>query len=307
MQQFPTVQCFVNRKILVDNASENKALNLLDYFLDLSRLRQKSIKDIGSYKNIFWLSEIPKNEKSYCFTQAWGTLEEDDEKDSDWIRLKKCKEPLLPAIPKDCIPWVDQDALLNKKDIPSLNSSATIEQQIPNPDWDPEDPENSEEEEFIITTKDINLENYPEVSRQWDSYVENKWMPWQEQHERWEPIHKPYSSVFTIYQEEKKLGEEYELLLGVGLLSWNNIKRHLITANAEIIFDPKGGQFTVNIPHHGPQLYSRPQDKGGCSPAGLTMAGGICQAELWTPARAPLNVVQGRFWRKQDWWSVSAN
>ena len=38
------------------------------------------------------------------------------------------------------------------------------------------------------------------------------------------------------------------------MLSWNNIKRHLITANAEIIFDPKGGQFTVNIPHQGPQL-----------------------------------------------------
>ena len=234
--------------------SNNKALNLLDYFLALSKLRQKSIKDLTSYKNIFWLSEIPKNERSYCFTQAWGIIEEDDEKDGDWIRLKKCKEPLLPAIPKDCIPWVDQDTLLNKKDIPSLNSSANIQEQIPNPDWDPDDLKNLDEEEFITTIKDLSLKDHPEVSTQWDNYVEKKWMPWQELHEKWEPIYKPYFSVFTMYQEEKKVGEEYELVLGVGLLSWKNIRRHLITANAEIIFDPKGGQFTVNVPHQGPHL-----------------------------------------------------
>ena len=83
-------------------------------------------------------------------------------------------------------------------------------------------------------------------------------MSWQEKYEKWEPIYKPYSSVFTIYQEEKKLGEEYELVLGLGLLSWKNIRRHLITANAEIIFDPKGGQFTVNVPPQGPQLSVEP-------------------------------------------------
>ena len=130
-----------------------KALNLLDYFLDLSRLRQKSVKDLTKYQNIFWLSEIPKNERSFCFTQAWGPIEEEDEKDGDWIRLKNCREPLLPAIPKDCVPWVDQDTLLNTKDIPSLNSSATIQEQTPNPEWDPEDPENPDQEEFIITAK----------------------------------------------------------------------------------------------------------------------------------------------------------
>ncbi len=63
-------------------------------------------------------------------------------------------------------------------------------------------------------------------------------------------IHNIYTKLFTIYSEKRRLGEEYEIVLGLGLLTWktsngNDIKRHLITARAEIEFDPEKGKFLV--------------------------------------------------------------
>jgi very-short-patch-repair endonuclease len=62
-----------------------------------------------------------------------------------------------------------------------------------------------------------------------------------------------YSHLFHIHQEQLKSGEEYELVLGIGLLQRkrqnenkeNRIRRHLVVFNAELEFDGNTGKFTV--------------------------------------------------------------
>jgi hypothetical protein len=64
-----------------------------------------------------------------------------------------------------------------------------------------------------------------------------KWLPWTEEHNAWEKIQKVHSMLFAIHQELLRLGEEYELMLGLGLLTWQtptgqHLRRHLVVADA---------------------------------------------------------------------------
>ena len=151
----------------------------------------------------------------------------------------------MPAIPAQCKDWVKPPSLRNKNDLPELFPEIT--RQIPNPDWR----EGSDQPETIPHTE--RLEDHPEAQRAWDRYLEDKWLPWTEEHNAWEKVHKVYSALFAIHQSQLRLGEEYELVLGLGLLTWQTptgqrVRRHLVVADAILEFEARLGKFTVR-PH----------------------------------------------------------
>jgi hypothetical protein len=146
---------------------------------------------------------------------------------------------------------VNQSALRNKDNLPELLPE--IIRQVQNPNWY----EGSDQPETIPCTEV--LKEHPEVQRAWDHYVEGKWLPWTEEHGTWEKVHKVYSALFAIHQEQLRLGEEYELILGLGLLSWQTptgqrVRRHLIVADASLEFDARLGRFIVRPHSEGAKL-----------------------------------------------------
>ena len=140
------------------------------------------------------LSDIPK-EKG-CFTQAWGISEESPEV---WIDIKKQPEPALPNYPELCQEWVNIETLYQTNDLPELFSSISQKKEI------------DHDGEIVTETKTLNLEDHPDIMEAWNEYLETKWLPWQEEHNRWEKIRKVYTKLFTLHQAQLKLGEEYEL------------------------------------------------------------------------------------------------
>ncbi len=218
-----------------------KAIRLVDYLLRLATLRAKLIRDIAEYEKVLWVSNLP-HERG-CFTQAWGRDEEHEP--DEWLEVQSRREPELPTIPPSCKDWVNLSALRNKNDLPELLPQIT--RQIPNPDWR----EGSDQPETRSHSE--RLEDHPEIQRAWESYLENKWLPWMEEHSAWERVHKVYSALFGIHQEQLRLGEEYELVLGLGLLTWltpngQRVRRHLLVADAILEFEARLGKFTVR-PH----------------------------------------------------------
>ncbi len=221
-----------------DHNHNEKAVRLVEYLLRLASLRTKLVRDIADYERILWVSSIP-NEKG-CFTQAWGRVEDIDL--DIWIEVQNQREPELPSVPDRCEDWVERTSLRNKADLPELLSKITT--QVENPAWR----EGTDEPEYISQTE--RLEDHPEVQRTWERYIEEQWLPWMEEHDRWESVHKVYSTLFAIHQEQIRLGEEYELVLGLGLLTWktptgHRVHRHMIAANAFLEFEARLGKFTV--------------------------------------------------------------
>ncbi|SOH04162.1 Transcription elongation factor GreA/GreB domain protein (fragment) [Candidatus Kuenenia stuttgartiensis] len=224
-----------------------KAVRLLDYLTRLALLRAKLISDIAEYENVLWVSNVP-HERG-CFTQAWGSDEEHEM--DEWLEVQNRREPELHAIPIQCRDWLNQSALCNKSDLPELLPEIT--QQVQNPDWR----EGSHQPETMPRTE--RLGEHPEVLRAWERYVEDKWLPWTEDHNAWEKIHRVYSELFAIHQEQLRLGEEYELVLGLGLLTWQTptgqrVRRHLVVADAILEFEAHLGKFTVRPHTEGAKL-----------------------------------------------------
>ena len=101
--------------------------------------------------------------------------------------------------------------------------------------------------------------DYPEVSEKWEEFIESKWFSWVDLYQKWQSVQRVYAKLFSIYQEQQKLGEQYELILGLGLLSWRSpsdhiTKRHLITAKALLTFEARLGKFTVRPAMDGAEM-----------------------------------------------------
>jgi len=159
-----------------DCKQNERAIRLVDYLLRLASLHTKLIRDISEYDKTLWLSDIPHVHG--CFTQAWGRDEEHEP--DEWMEVQNRREPELPAIPAPCKDWVNLTALRNKDDLPELFPDITRE--IQNPDWR----EGSDQPETVPHTKRI--VDHPEVQQAWDRYVEDKWLPWTEEHNAWEKV-----------------------------------------------------------------------------------------------------------------------
>ncbi len=224
-----------------DKENNEKAVRLVEYLYRMSLLHAKLVRNIAEYEKVLWISSVPHEQG--CFTQAWGR---DEEHESDeWLEIQNRREPELPAVPEPCKKWINPPSLRNKNEKPTLLSEITIE--IKNPD----NRKGSKEPECISQVEKI--EAHPEIQRAWDRYLESKWLPWVEEHNIWEKIHKVYSVLFSMYQDQIRLGEEYELVLGLGLLTWQTptsqrVRRHLLVADAQIVFEAKHQRFTVK-PH----------------------------------------------------------
>jgi very-short-patch-repair endonuclease len=226
---------------------ESKAIRLLEFLTRIALLRTKLARDVSDYARVFWLDEIPKHKA--CFTRAWGS---DENVDADvWIEVQSQREPELPRIPALCEDWVDRSTLRSTRNLPTLLTELT--RQVESPARQ----DGSDPPEFISFVESI--EDHPEVQAAWDRYVDERWLSWAETHMEWESAHKAYAGLFSIHQEQLRLGEEYELVLGVGLLNWQtpsgqHVRRHLLVANAILEFEASLGKFTVRPMPDGANL-----------------------------------------------------
>lgn len=221
--------------------NRDKPIRLIEFLQKVTELRTKVVRDVKSYDRVLWFADLPRQRG--CFTQAWGREEGHDP--DIWIEVQSRREPEIPAVPSRCKNWADTSSLRNKEDLPELRKERTKE--VKNPNWR----EEKDQPEFITVTE--LLDDFPDVQEVWDQYLEQHWILWVERHNEWEPIQKVYSELFAIHQEQLRLSEHYELVVGLGLLTWRchndqKIRRHLIVADAILEFDAELGRFAAH-PH----------------------------------------------------------
>ena len=234
-----------NNEMSINNTTRDKILRLVDFLSALSHLSSKVIRSIDEYHKKMWIFEIPREKN--CYTRIWGVNEEHS--DDVWIEIKKFPEPPLPKIPEKCRDWVDHNTLRNIKDIPLLKESICVVREEQSDDTG----------EIYSSQLNLSLSEFPEIQKTWEEYIDKQWLPWTEQYSRYSVVQKVYSDLFFIYQEQQKLGEQYELVLCFGLLTWRShagyeTKRHLISAKASLSFEPHRGIFTVGPSADGDQV-----------------------------------------------------
>ena len=214
-----------------------KAIRLIEYLKHIATLRSKTVRDTSEYERVLWIKDIPQERG--CYTRAWDT---DAESESDiWVEVQTYREPVKPSPPPKCEGQYDPHTIKNTNQIPELIYDFNDQLRLIH-----------NQQQALIPH---------EIETDWEDYIENKWKPWQKEHKRWQSVHKVYSALFEIHQYQAKLGEEYELVLGLGLLVWQSqaglkIKRHIIVADAMLEFEAHQSKFVVRANTDGPKLRS---------------------------------------------------
>lgn len=224
--------------------THDRATRLFRFLKELTELRLKTIRNLESYE-VLWFNDIPRKEG--CFCAAWP--KNLDVSDELWVEIQKPQLFSPPPLPKELKPWLNPGQVADSSiDFPELKEYITetildtdetegeIEQQIP-----------------------VYLDDHPKIKKLWEQYVENEWWPWAEKDRQLKPVQKVYTDLFSIYQKQQRLGEMYEVVLGMGLLLWETpaeqtICRHLVTAQVNLNFESTRGIITVEIGSDGAKL-----------------------------------------------------
>jgi very-short-patch-repair endonuclease len=235
----------VMESIELDPSSE-RAVRLFQYLKELSVLRTRTIRSIDSYESVLWFSDVPHEPE--CFAASWFQEVGDYEGD-EWLVIHK-PLPLqdCPDIPEELLPWVDQQQLKDSSENPELR-----------PEIELAGVEDTSRDDAIGDPQTLSLSDHPEIVAQWEDYLHLAWKPWAAEDQRRRRIQSVYSQLFSIYQRQQRLGEQYEVVLGLGLLGWRTpagqvVRRHLLTAQTGITFDPISGKITVGPAGEGAQL-----------------------------------------------------
>lgn len=218
----------------------DKALNLFQYLNYFVRLRTSIVQNIDQYSSYIWFSEIPYNKLCFCVARELDK----EESDSTWVEIKRPTLPKVPPIPPICDNWVNLDTLENYEHEPTIKDKIVDDQAL---------------KDGADKAAYLELVNYPEIQSAWSEYLKQKWGPWAESYGELRKVYNIYAKLFSMYQQQKALGEAYEVVLCLGLLDYKtkegaSIYRHILTAQIELIFEPVRGTISVKSNAEGVNL-----------------------------------------------------
>jgi len=222
-----------------------KGVALLAFLRENAAIRRKRIPSYSSEERVLWFADIPK-ERDECRSPFLANSGEDSGR--VWLEVRKKRMPERPPVPLAVVDWVRVDDLDQPDREPELLPEITVivERQVPDPDA-PEDTRRAIVEEVPELRR---LADYPEVEDAWLEYRVDKWEPWKQEMRRWKEVQFVYENLDFMRRRLEEAEERYELVLAIGLLQWRDptgttIKRHVLTAPAELTFDAARGRLSV--------------------------------------------------------------
>ncbi|ULH16662.1 AAA domain-containing protein [Deinococcus sp. KNUC1210] len=99
------------------------------------------------------------------------------------------------------------------------------------------------------------FDQQPELMTLWEAYL-GLWQRWAAEDRRAKKVQDVYSRLFAMYQTLSAFEEANELVVGLGYLSWKTqggeeVRRHLLTAQATLHFDALRGLLTLTAGAEG--------------------------------------------------------
>ncbi len=203
------------------------AIALYTFLKEFVQLRTRTVRDVSQYEQVIWAVDVPR--EPGCDSIAWHR-EEPEAPDEVWLEIRKPRLTRPPEPPELARDWVRPGQLDDSSlDLPELYETILGES--------PENPP-------------LRREDHPEVEAAWDTYIADRWWHWAEQDRREQAVQGVYTELFSMFQRQQRLGENFEIVFGFGYLSWNSpdgqtVGRHLAVARVSVAFDTTSGTLTV--------------------------------------------------------------
>lgn len=216
-----------------DAPDRDRAKSLFAFLKEFSELRSRTVRTYDQYESVLFLSEIPR--EIGCDCAAWHRGRE-SELGEAWLEVHQPRLEAPPSPTEELAPWmVPGQVADSSREMPELleEISVRVEDELG-------------EDRF---ERRLIAEN-GRIRELWERYVEDDWWPWAEADRRNQDVQRVYTELFSIYQKQQRLGEQYEIVMGLGLLYWQPpsglpVQRHLVTAKTALTFDAARGIMSV--------------------------------------------------------------
>ena len=211
---------------------KEKYLQIFNYLKEFSKLRSNPVRDIEAqetqYPEKLWLNDIPNNKLFENIIRPEFNTDNDY-----WLKIRKPKEPTKPVfaqLSETLELWINKESLTNEDEEPTLKVKIEIDGSF------------------------RSIEEFPEIIQELKDYVEQKWIDdiieyndkieiYEKKYAEFEHLNNSYKQLFRIFNKTQQFGEEYELVIGVGLLNFKEnsdspkIFRHILTQRIDIKFE----------------------------------------------------------------------
>lgn len=245
--------------ILIENDSGDvdlvrKAVNLFTFLGSTQRLLIKPVHTVDKFDQVIWFADLPDHS---AVRSAHRTANLDQE--TPLLELDRVVRLDPPAIPAALDQWVDGP-------IDDADLEPTIREAIYGGESDADsfhaaqaDKVDDDSEGDGAERRRIELADVPEVVAAFDTWLTD-WRLWAERERRDSLVRDIYKELFGVHLTSTDHSEEFELVLGVGCLTWRpenheQVQRHLATAPITINFDENSGTLTV-VPVPSPENVS---------------------------------------------------
>ena len=212
--------------------AHDKATRLFKFLEEFTQLKSKP-RRTSEQDETQWLYDLPQQPEIFNAARVdeKGTVGE------VWVEIQKPKYQAAPPLPELLTPWV-RGALDDSMTAPTILEQRVIESEILDDDLRPQQIKDT----FF-------LDQEVEMLQIWEAYLKT-WQTWATEDNRVGTVQAAYSKLFAMHQKLTTLGETYELVLGLGYLSWRTpggyeVKRHLMTARTTLTFDALRGVIRV--------------------------------------------------------------
>ncbi|MER7394880.1 AAA domain-containing protein [Streptomyces sp. NPDC000151] len=158
-----------------------------------------------------------------------------------WLTVVRPEREEAPHPEPLLAPWVDEPRIRDFQQTRAPHLRRRIEPEYP--DWSGGIPLEKTYHE---------LDEHPKREKIEKLYAawEEEWLAWAERRRAIDPLVKLYDRLHKIHEDAANLGEAYELVLGLGRLTWQTsvgqrVERHLVTHRATLRLDPSTGTLTA--------------------------------------------------------------
>ncbi|CCG92803.1 hypothetical protein A7K93_10195 [Candidatus Methylacidiphilum fumarolicum] len=223
----------------------SKGAALLAFLKDSAAIRRRRISSYGSEERVLWFAEIPR-EADECRSPFLKNCGEDS--GEVWLEVRKKRMPLRPSVPSAVADWVQSGTLDDPNNEPELLCEITVLVERKMPDLDETKGIQSGIVQKVPELR--RLTDFPQIQDAWLEYLVDKWEPWAQEMRNWGGVQSVYKDLYFMHRRLEEAEERYELVLAIGYLQWRDptgviIKRHVLTAPAELTFDAARGQLSV--------------------------------------------------------------
>ncbi|TMC13222.1 MAG: hypothetical protein E6J41_01150 [Chloroflexi bacterium] len=213
----------------------DRAVRLFTFLREYTQLRASTALTTDSYDEVIWLADVPGLPGCVC------AAVEPTRDGEVWLEVRKPRLVPAPRPPEVLRPWLERwdDSAV---ETPALRESIPAE---------PAEPALGEE----LAPPQV-LADRPDVRAAYDEYLAGEWRPWALRDRPLQRAQRIYTDLFRLHQSQQRLGEAYEVVMGIGLLAWrtpsgNAVRRHLIVAQTDVRFDADRGVISVTAAADG--------------------------------------------------------